>query len=65
MRRNSYHIQDHSAEANLFARRAIISLLAVAALMGVLITNLYYLQIKSFQDYQTRSNENRIKLQRV
>lgn len=65
MRRNSYHIQDHSAEANLFARRAFISLLGVAALMGVLIVNMYYLQISNFQSYQTRSNENRIKLQPV
>jgi len=65
MRRKSYHIQDHSAEANLVARRAIVSLLAVAGLLGVLIANMYYLQIASYQSYQTRSNENRIKLQPI
>ncbi len=65
MRRKSYHIQDHSAEAKLFARRAVIALLAVMILMGVLIANMYYLQISKFQTYQTRSNENRIKLQPV
>lgn len=31
-------------------------------LTGVLIANLYNLQIVRFTDYQTRSNENRIKL---
>ena len=65
MRRKSYHIQDHSAEANLVARRAIISLLGVACLLGVLIANMYYLQIASYQSYQTRSNENRIKVQPI
>lgn len=65
MRRNSYQIQDHSAEANLFARRAIISLIFVAGMIGVLVANLYYLQLASFQTYQTRSNENRIKVQPI
>lgn len=65
MRRNSYQIQDHSAEANLFARRAIISLVFVVCMMGVLIGNLYYLQMASYQSYQTRSNDNRIKVQPI
>lgn len=65
MRRNSYQMQDHTAEAHLFARRAITALIAVAGLMGVLIANLYYLQIEKYQTYQTRSNENRIKVQPV
>ncbi|SQA96793.1 penicillin-binding protein 2 [Cedecea neteri] len=35
---------------------------AFCCLPGVLIANLYNLQIVRFNDYQTRSNENRIKL---
>ena len=65
MRRKSYHIQDHSAEANLFARRAVISLLGAAALVLVLIVNMFHLQINSYQTYKTRSNDNRIKLQPI
>lgn len=65
MRRQKQHIQDHSAEANLFARRSIVALLVVFGLMSVLIVNMFYLQIKSYQTYQTRSNENRIKVQPV
>lgn len=36
--------------------------LGILLLTGVLIANLYNLQILRFTDYQTRSNENRIKL---
>ncbi|MGQ8363961.1 penicillin-binding protein 2 [Glaciecola sp. 1036] len=55
-------IRDHSAEANLFARRAFISGLFVVFFMGLILLNLYNLQINQFEDYQTRSNGNRIKL---
>lgn len=65
MRRNSYQIQDHSAEANLFARRAVISFVFVLCMIGILVANLYYLQLESFQTYQTRSNDNRIKVQPI
>lgn len=36
--------------------------MGILLLTGVLIANLYNLQIVRFTDYQTRSNENRIKL---
>lgn len=65
MRRKSYHIQDHSAEANLFARRAIITLFGSACLLILLLVNLFHLQISSYQSFKTRSNENRIKLQPI
>ncbi len=65
MRRKSYHIQDHSAEANLFARRAFITVLAVFVLILVLLANMFHLQISSYQTYQTRSNDNRIKVQPI
>ncbi len=55
-------IRDHSAEANLFARRTVIAGLIVIALLGMVVSNLYYLQVKHFDDYQTRSNGNRIKV---
>ena len=65
MRRKSYHIQDHSAEANLFTRRAFITILAVFALIFVLLMNMFHLQISSYQTYKTRSNDNRIKVQPI
>ena len=55
-------IRDHSAEANLFARRATIAFLIVVAMLGIVLSNLYVLQVKQYDDFQTRSNGNRIKV---
>lgn len=55
-------IRDHSAEANLFSRRAVVSVGVVFCLMMVIIGNLYVLQVTKYEDYQTRSNGNRIKV---
>ncbi len=55
-------IRDHSAEANLFARRATIAFFIVVAMLGIVLHNLYSLQVTQYDDYQTRSNGNRIKV---
>ena len=55
-------IRNQTAEANLFARRAFITLLIVITILLVLFNNVYNLQVSSFEKYQTRSNSNRIKL---
>ncbi|WP_405632600.1 penicillin-binding protein 2 [Pseudoalteromonas sp. Ld20] len=55
-------IRDHSAEANLFARRAFVGFVFVTLLVAVLLSNLYTIQVDDHQDYQTRSNDNRIKV---
>ncbi len=55
-------IRNHSAEANLFARRTFITFIAVLILSLVLFSNIYNLEVNSYQKYQTRSNSNRIKL---
>ncbi|WP_298444749.1 penicillin-binding protein 2 [uncultured Ferrimonas sp.] len=55
-------LRDHAAESALFSRRAIVGFLFVIALIGVLLGNLYNLQIVEFNSFQTRSNDNRIRL---
>jgi penicillin-binding protein 2 len=55
-------IRDHSAEANLVARRTVVSIIFVCILMSIIIVNLYQLQVRQYEDYQTRSNGNRIKV---
>ena len=55
-------IRNHSAEANLFARRTFIAFVGVLLLLVLLFSNVYSLQVNSFEKYQTRSNSNRIKL---
>ncbi|STS89139.1 penicillin-binding protein 2 (PBP-2) [Klebsiella variicola] len=54
--------RDYTAESSLFVRRALVAFLGILLLTGVLVANLYNVQIVRFNDYQTRSNENRIKL---
>jgi len=55
-------IRNHSAEANLFARRTFIAFVGVIVLLLILFSNIYDLEINSYEKYQTRSNSNRIKL---
>jgi penicillin-binding protein 2 len=55
-------IKDRTAEANLFARRSVIALLITLVMLVMVLSNLHYLQITRFEDYQTRSNGNRIKV---
>ena len=55
-------IQDFAAESRLFNRRAIVAMLIVAALFSLIIFNQYQLQVVKYQDYQTRSEGNRIKV---
>ncbi|PPK21180.1 penicillin-binding protein 2, partial [Klebsiella pneumoniae] len=46
----------------LFIRRAAIAFLLVVVCFGVLIVNLYHLQVEQHDFYQTRSNQNDIKM---
>lgn len=55
-------IRNHSAEANLFARRTFIAFIFVVLVLLLLLGNVFTLQVESFEKYQTRSNSNRIKL---
>ena len=55
-------IRNKSAEANLFARRTFITFIGVIVMVLILFSNVYNLEVNSFDKYQTRSNSNRIKL---
>jgi penicillin-binding protein 2 len=55
-------IKDDGAEAALFRRRAIVAMCGVVVLSLMLLANLYVVQIIHHDDYQTRSNDNRIKV---
>ncbi len=62
MLRRRSQIRDYQEEARLFKRRAIVSFAGIVVLVGVLIANLYNIQVNQYQDYKTRSNDNRIKV---
>lgn len=62
MRQKRTQIRDHRAESALFFRRALVSFVGILVLVGLLLTNLYHIQVSQHEDYQTRSNDNRIKI---
>ncbi|MFB0954546.1 MAG: penicillin-binding protein 2, partial [Aeromonadaceae bacterium] len=55
-------IKDNNAEAALFRRRAMVAMAGVIVLTLMLLLNLYVVQVIHHDDYQTRSNDNRIKV---
>ena len=55
-------IRDHSAEEMLFIRRAVVAFILVVVCFSILIVNLYRLQVRQHDFYQTRSNQNDIKM---
>ncbi|MCK6262233.1 penicillin-binding protein 2 [Vibrio sp. ZSDE26] len=62
MLRKRSQIRDHHEESRLFKSRALVSFVGIILLMCVLLANLYNIQVNQFQDYKTRSNDNRIKV---
>ena len=42
MARNRVTIKDHTAEANLFARRTVIAMLVIFTMIAMVLSNLYY-----------------------
>ncbi|MBL1378745.1 penicillin-binding protein 2 [Zobellella iuensis] len=62
MAKGRVKMRDHGAESSLYWRRALTSFVGILLLMGVLLANLYHLQVNQHQTYQTRSNDNRIKV---
>ncbi|MEI8610741.1 penicillin-binding protein 2, partial [Enterovibrio sp. Hal110] len=55
-------MRDHQAESSLFFRRAVVAFGGIFALVGILLFNLYNIQVEDHDDYITRSNDNRIKV---
>lgn len=62
MKRRRTTIRDHHAESALFGRRVVFALIVVVSVFFVLLANMYQLQVKQYETFQTRSNDNRIKV---
>ncbi|WP_426358042.1 penicillin-binding protein 2 [Pseudocolwellia sp. HL-MZ19] len=60
--RKRISIKNHTAEANLFARRVLIAFIGVIVMVLVLFNNIYNLEVESYDKYKTKSNSNRIKV---
>ncbi|MFC0179062.1 penicillin-binding protein 2 [Thorsellia kenyensis] len=57
--------RNHTAESKLFLRRVLVCLLFIIIFIGILLSNLYYLQITNHEFYKTETDKNRIKLQYI
>ncbi len=55
-------INDPVAESSLFLNRALFAFAFVVVMFGVIIANLYNLQVTRYEEYSTRADGNRIKL---
>ncbi|MBU2898445.1 penicillin-binding protein 2 [Vibrio hepatarius] len=62
MIRKHTRFRDYQEEAKLFKSRAITAFIGIITIVGLLVANLYNIQINQYQDYKTRSNDNRIKI---
>lgn len=62
MKKKRVTIRDHQFESALFGRRVFFSLIIVVIAFGILLTNMYHLQVVNHHSFQTRSNDNRIKV---
>ncbi|GAA3536548.1 penicillin-binding protein 2 [Zobellella aerophila] len=62
MAKGRVKMRDHNAESFLHWRRALVAFIGILVLMGILFVNLYHLQVNEHKAYQTRSNDNRIKV---
>lgn len=62
MQKRRIAIADQAFEALLFNRRALVAFLFVLLCFGLLLTNLYQLQVVRHEEYSTRADDNRIKL---
>jgi len=56
------NFRNFEAEERLFARRALVAFALVVICFTILGINLYHLQVEQHSYYQTRSNENDIKM---
>lgn len=55
-------VKNVEQENKIFRLRVILGCVVIVICFSTLFANLYYLQVISYDDYQTRSNENRIRV---
>lgn len=55
-------VKNVEKEQSIFRLRIFLGCIVVAICFMILFANLYYLQVLSYEDYQTRSNVNRIRV---
>ena len=62
---NKHSFKDHYNERQLLIRRSIIAFGFVVLMLLALVARSWYLQVVRYDDYQTRSNDNRISVEPI
>ncbi|TQV85445.1 penicillin-binding protein 2 [Aliikangiella coralliicola] len=60
---NGHSFKDHYQERKLLISRSIIAFAVVVVMLCALLIRSWHLQVVKYEDYQTRSNDNRISIQ--
>ncbi len=63
--KSGHAFKDHRQERQILVTRTVFAFIFVAVLMVSLLVRSWYLQVIKHEDYQTRSNNNRISVQQV
>jgi len=63
--KSGHAFKDHRQERQILVTRTVFAFIFVALLMISLLVRSWYLQVVKHEDYQTRSNNNRISVQQV
>lgn len=63
--KSGHAFKDHRQERQILVTRTVFAFIFVAVLMISLLVRSWYLQVVKHEDYQTRSNNNRISVQQV
>ncbi len=63
--KSGHAFKDHRQERQILVSRSVFAFAVVFVLMITLLVRGWYLQVIKHEDYQTRSNNNRISVQRV
>lgn len=58
-------LKDNASEKRIIRFRIIIAMIMVVLLLGIIVAQFYALQITQYENYQTRSQSNRMHTQRI
>ena len=56
-------LKDPNRESRIYSARTVAAITVVLALLGIIVTRYYSLQVTEFESYRTQSDSNRVKLQ--
>lgn len=59
------HFKDHHRELRIFTRRVVVTVCITLAMLALLLSRYYNLQVTNYQNYATQSDNNRVLVQTI